>query len=451
MGLEAVFDIECPGFNPNSIHCVAMQVKGKVYDEVDYDRERSFFTKADVLIGHNIVRFDIPIVERILGIKVKARLVDTLPLSWYLYPKRLKHGLADWGEEFGIPKPPIEDWDNLPLEEYINRCREDVKINTKLWNKIWKDLMKLYGDEEKAWRLIDYLTFKMDCAREQEASRWLLDVDHCTKVRDKLVALQQEKTQELAAAMPKVPKYGKFKKPAKCYKLNKEMSEAGKTWFALLEREGLPADTEGVVEAVVEVKEPNPGSHPQVKDWLYGLGWEPETFEFKRDKATGNVRKIPQINLKEGKGVCPSIKKLFHKEPGLAVLEGLSILTHRIGVLNGFLANVDEDGYVQAKIQGLTNTLRFKHRVVVNLPGIDKPYGADIRACLVCPEGYELGGSDMKSLEDRTKQHYMWPHDPEYVKEMMTPDFDPHLGLAEFAKAMTTDEVKFYKWYESQK
>ena len=443
--LEAVFDLEGDGFKPTKIHCVAMQVKGKIYDEVDYDRERSFFSKADVLIGHNIVRFDIPIVERILGIKVKARLVDTLPLSWYLYPKRLKHGLADWGEDFGVPKPPIEDWDNLPIEEYVNRCREDVRINTKLWNKIWKDLMKLYGDEEKAWRLIDYLTFKMDCAREQEASRWLLDQDHCVKTRDKLVALKQEKTKELAAAMPKVPKYGKFKKPPKCYKLNKEMSEAGKTWFALLEREGLPADTEGVVEAIVEVKEPNPGSHPQVKDWLYGLGWEPETFEFKRDKATGDVRKIPQINLKEGKGVCPSIKKLFHKEPGLAVLEGLSILTHRIGVLNGFLANVDEDGYVQAKIQGLTNTLRFKHRVVVNLPGIDKPYGADIRACLVCPEGYELGGSDMKGLEDRTKQHYMWPHDPDYVSSMLEDDFDPHIDIAVFAGLMSEEDGNAYK------
>lgn len=443
--LEAVFDLEGDGFKPTKIHCVAMCVNGKMYDEVDYDRERAFFAKADVLIGHNIVRFDIPIVERILGIKVKGRLVDTLALSWYLYPKRLKHGLADWGEEFGVPKPPIEDWDNLPIEEYINRCREDVKINTKLWQKIWKDLLKLYGDEEKAWRLIDYLTFKMDCAREQEASRWLLDVDHCTKTRDKLVALQQEKVKELALAMPKVAKYGKFKKPTKCFKLNKEMSEAGKTWFALLGREGLPADTEGVVEAVVEVKEPNPGSHPQVKDWLYSLGWVPETFEFKRDKATGDIRKIPQINLKEGKGVCPSIKKLFPIEPNLAVLEGLSILTHRIGVLNGFLANVDEDGYVQAKIQGLTNTLRFKHRVVVNLPGVDKPYGADIRACLVCPEGYELGGSDMMSLEDRTKQHYMWPHDPKYVSSMMEDDFDPHVDLAVFAGLMTEEDGATFK------
>jgi hypothetical protein len=42
----------------------------------------------------------------------------------------------------------------------------------------------------------------------------------------------------------------------------------------------------------------------------------------------------------------------------------------------------------------------------------------------------------------------MWDFDPEYVKEMMTDDFDPHLGLAEFAGALTKEEVEFYKWYK---
>lgn len=443
--LEAVFDCEGDGLKPTKLHCVAMQVKGKIYDTTEYSRMRDFFTKADVLIGHNIIRWDIPQIERLLGIKIKARFVETLALSWYLYPKRLKHGLADWGEEFGVPKPVVEDWDNLPIEVYVNRCREDVKINTLLWEKIWKDLLKLYGDADKAWRLIDYLTFKMDCAREQERSRWLLDVPKCTELSQRLSLIRDQKVVELGLVMPKVPVIAKRKKPKKLFKLNKEPNAYAGPWFALLDAQGLPRDYDGVVEEIVGWEEPNPGSVPQIKAWLYSLGWEPQTFEFKRDKATGDVRQIPQINLKEGKGVCPSIKKLFNKEPNLAVLDGLSILTHRIALLNGFLANVDEDGYVQAQVQGLTNTLRFKHRVVVNLPGIDKPYGADIRGCLVCPEGFELAGSDMMSLEDRTKQHYMWPHDPEYVKEMLSPDFDPHIDLAVFAGLMTYEDGKQYK------
>jgi hypothetical protein len=62
----------------------------------------------------------------------------------------------------------------------------------------------------------------------------------------------------------------------------------------------------------------------------------------------------------------------------------------------------------------------------------------------------------MSSLEDRTKQHYMYYFDPEYVKEMQTPDFDPHLALAEFSYKMTEgtmgitpSEVEWFKAWDN--
>jgi len=442
----SVFDVECDGFNPTKLHCIS--VKGtntKLKSTANYDNMRKFFTNADVLIGHNIIRFDIPVVERILGIKITARRVDTLALSWYLEPQRVRHGLEYYGEDFGIPKPVVTDWDGLTTEEYIHRCEEDVKINTTLWEKQWKQLLKLYGSEEEAWRFIDYLTFKMDCALEQEVRKWKLDVPRATKVLAELVAIREDKVTELASVMPKVPVISKKSRPAKPFKQDGSWSIVGSNWFSLLLENNLEDDYDGVVEVVTGEKEPNPGSSPQLKAWLNSFGWVPETFEYKRNKDTGDVRKIPQMNLKHGGGVCPSIKKLFEVEPKLQVLEGLSILTHRISILNGFLGNIDEDGYIQARIQGLTNTLRFKHQVVVNLPGVDKPYGTDIRGCLIAPEGYELLGSDMCSLEDRTKQHYMWDFDPDYVKEMMTDDFDPHIDLAMFAKAMKPEDAHNFK------
>lgn len=444
-----VFDIEADGLDAKKIHCLSMDNDKLARSTSSYDSMRKFFTNAKVLIGHNIIRYDIPTVERILGIKIKARLVDTLALSWYLEPERLRHGLAEWGEEFGVPKPVVEDWENQPIEVYVNRCEQDVRINTKLWKQQWKQLIKLYGSEEEAWRLIDYLSFKMKCAADQEKFRWKLDEARCKETAQRLEAEKEKKLEELAAAMPKVAVKASKTKPAKLYlkgKLN-TLSVAGETWFALLKEQGLPEDYEGVVEYVKDWKEPNPGSTDQVKAWLYSLGWEPTTFQHKRDKVTGDVRKIPQVqqDKTKGPGLCSSVKKLYAKEPKLEVLDGLSILTHRISVLNGFLDNVDDEGYVRAEVQGLTNTLRFKHRVVVNLPGVDKPYGADIRGCLVAPEGYELCGSDMSSLEDRTKQHYMWPHDPDYVREMMTPDFDPHLDLAKFAGELTALQVAMHK------
>jgi DNA polymerase I-like protein with 3'-5' exonuclease and polymerase domains len=95
-----------------------------------------------------------------------------------------------------------------------------------------------------------------------------------------------------------------------------------------------------------------------------------------------------------------------------------------------------------AGIAGLTNTFRFKHRKpLVNLPAVDKPYGKEIRGLLTAPEGVELCGSDMVSLEDNTKRHYMKPLDPEYVEEMSCEGFDPHLDLAKHAGAVTQADI----------
>lgn len=444
----AVFDVEANGITPTKIWCLSKSEKGKIVSTTDYDKMRKFLTSADILIGHNIIRWDVVHLERLLGIKVGAKLVDTLILSWYLEPKRIMHGLEFWGEEFGIPKPKIDDWDNLTTEEYIHRCEEDVKINTQLWERFWKHLLLLYGSEEEAWRLIDYLSFKMDCAREQERNRWKLDVDRCEKVLNRLTEDKQEKIEGLVQAMPKVPEKAVKSPPKKPYKKDGSLSSIGMQWREFLLENNLPSSHNEPVEYVKRLNEPNPNSSVQVKDWLYSLGWKPETFKYVRDKETGDVRKIEQVNKPHGGGICDSIKRLYSKESTLELLDGLSVISHRISILKGFLSAVDEEGYVQAQVQGLTNTLRWKHKVCVNLPGVDKPYGVDIRGCLVAPEGYVLVGSDMSSLEDRTGMHYQYDLDPEYVEMKSTDGYDPHLQMCIVAGMITEDEAEFYKWYK---
>ena len=73
------------------------------------------------------------------------------------------------------------------------------------------------------------------------------------------------------------------------------------------------------------------------------------------------------------------------------------------------------------------------------------PYGSEIRSLLTIREGRELCGSDMSSLEDRTKQHYMMPIDPDYVEEMNKEGFDPHLDIAVEAKFLTQEQADAYK------
>ena len=144
-----VFDVEADGLKATKLHCLSANMDDKISSTTSYERMAKLMSREDViLVGHNIIRYDIPTLERLLGIEVKCELVDTLSISWYLEPERKLHGLEVWGEEFGVPKPVITDWENTPIDVLIHRCEEDVKINTLLWKRQWKQLVKLYEGEE---------------------------------------------------------------------------------------------------------------------------------------------------------------------------------------------------------------------------------------------------------------------------------------------------------------
>ena len=432
--METVFDIETDGLLDvlTKIHVMSWSNDmGEVKHTHDYDEMRYVLLNSETLVGHNIIRFDIPAVEKLLGIKVKARLIDTLALSWYINHGRMKHGLEGYGEEYGVPKPVIKDWNTLTPQEYAHRCDEDVKINNRLWRDLDLKLNKLYRDApEDKNRLIDYLSFKLDCAREQEELQWKLDVPKAQAAYDEISRLKEEKVEQLADAMPKRVLTKTVKQPKRDrYKKDGNLSSDWENWFGLCKQYRQPDTT---LDFVVEKgrERGNPNSNDQVKDWLYSLGWKPVTYKFTRNKVTGNEKRIEQV--RKGSELCQSVRDLSSVDAAVDLLDGLTVLTHRAGILKGFLEG-HTDGYLQAGVAGLTNTFRFKHfKPLVNLPSVDKPYGDVIRGCLIAPEGYMLCGADMTSLEDTTKRHYMKPLDPDYVNEMSREGFDPHLDLAKY-------------------
>ena len=437
-----VFDIETDGLldELTKIHVMSWSNDmGEVKHTHDYDEMRYVLLNSETLVGHNIIRFDIPAIEKVLGIEVKARLIDTLALSWYLHHDRMKHGLEGYGEDYGVPKPVIKDWNTLTPEEYAHRCDEDVKINNRLWRDLSMKLDKLYKDAEADKdRLIDYLTFKLDCAKEQETLRWKLDVDKAQAAYDEIMSLKVEKVEQLADAMPKKILTKVVKRPDKSFTARGDYTVRWLKWEAYCKEY---KQLETTMQFVVKTGEErgNPNSNDQVKDWLYSLGWKPRTYKFLRDKVTGDERQIEQVR-KNGE-LCSSVKELAEIDPAVDLLDGLTVLTHRASILKSFL-EYHKDGWLEASVAGLTNTFRFKHyRPLVNLPGVDKPYGDVIRGCLTCPDGYLLAGADMTSLEDTTKRHYMKPLDPDYVEAMSREGFDPHLDLALHAGVITQDDI----------
>ena len=439
--MTTVFDIETDGLlnEMTKIHVLSYSDDGKtIHHTHDYDEMREFFATRKTIAGHNIIRFDAPAVEKILGIKIKSRMIDTLALSWYINHTRMKHGLEGYGEEYGVPKPVIKDWNTLTPQEYAHRCDEDVKINVRLLRDLDLKLNKLYQDPTEKDRLIDYLSFKLDCAREQEALQWKLDVPKAQAAYDEISQLKEEKVEQLADAMPKRILTRMVSQPKVMHKKDGELSSHGEKWVALC-KEYKQSVTSLCFVVKTGEERGNPNSNDQVKDWLRSLGWEPRTFKFVRDKATGDERQIEQV--RKNSELCQSVRDLAGHDPAVDLLDGLTVLTHRAGILKSFL-ECHTDGFLEASIAGLTNTFRFKHyRPLVNLPGVDKPYGDVIRGCLMCPEDYVLAGADMTSLEDTTKRHYMKPLDPDYVNEMSREGFDPHLDLALHAGVITQDDI----------
>jgi hypothetical protein len=460
-----VVDVEADSLHPTKIWCMSYCEVGTrdIRSTTSYKAMRRLLSNPDIIIiGHNFYRWDAVHLMRLLEVEMKNEIVDTLAISWVLHSKRPKHGLEDWGEYYGFPKVSVndEEWSGpvggmtkaSHMKLMIERCDRDVLININLWDDQWAKLLEIYeGDEDEVWRYIRYLMFKMDCAREQEASRWKLDVERCTEGLETLEAAKLAKVVDLIAAMPPVPKIAKRSRPKELYKKNGDLSVYGQRWVDLCAEHGRSSAFNGEIGVITGYKEPKPTSPQQVKDWLYSFGWRPIHLKYVRDKETNEVRTIPQVKSEFVDGeVCDSVKALFDMEPKLELLSGLGILTHRIGVLKGYLNNVDEDGYVSALIQGLTNTLRFKHKVVLNLPGVDKPHGELMRGVLIAPEGYELCGADMASLEDRTGMHYQYPLDPEYVEKKSTEGYDPHTTMCISAGLITEEEEEFYKWMKAK-
>lgn len=447
-----VFDIESDGLldSVTKIHCLSYKkFSNSIFVEegsyTEYSDIIKFFETNEVLVGHNIIMYDIPVIEKILNIKVDCILIDTLALSWYLFPIQIKHGLEQWGEILGVKKPEIKDWENLDIKDYIHRCETDVVINSLLYDKQVKYLNLIYDNNEKQINnLINYLGFKLDCAREQEEVKCKLNIKLVKESLQELYSLRDEKLTSLISFMPKNIKFKEVNIPNKLYKKNGDLSNAGIKWFNLLTEEGLPQDYREVVTVKVSEEDGNPASTTQLKSWLESLGWEPRTFEYRKNKA-GEVKAIPQIYVDDQ--VCDSIKELYPIEPALENLDMLSLINHRIGIFNSMLEKANREGFIVAEIGGFTNTLRFKHRKpIVNLPKVFKFYGEKIRGSIIAPdEDSILCGSDMSSLEDTTKQHYMYFFDPDYVTQMRIPGFDPHLDIAVLAGMLTPEQVAQHK------
>ena len=168
-----IFDLETNGLihDATRIHCVALHWCEENITESFNDEKYAASPKelpmasnysittalgylevADVLVGHNIVGFDIPIIKRIYHwFNPSATIVDTLLLSRLYHPNLLdidkkhnwphmplqlygRHSLEAYGYRLGEYKGNFgktTDWKDWS-QEMQDYCEQDVIVTTKL-------------------------------------------------------------------------------------------------------------------------------------------------------------------------------------------------------------------------------------------------------------------------------------------------------------------------------
>ena len=158
-----------------TIHCiVAKDIDiGKIYkfygsanvtgDHGAISTGIDFISQANVLIGHNILEHDLPLLGRLGGLVYAGQTVDTLVISRALNPDRHHppgcpgsnlnpvtgrsdrigpHSIAAWGYRVGKKKVDIYDW-RVFTPGMLCRCIEDVEINHLVFSALLKELEEL--------------------------------------------------------------------------------------------------------------------------------------------------------------------------------------------------------------------------------------------------------------------------------------------------------------------
>ncbi len=164
MTTSLLFDIEATGFLRcgSSIHCIVMRDLDEEDDAKVFDcqPERAVIQavkqleNADILTGHNIVHYDIPLVkEQFPDFDFQGQVLDTLVLSRLYYPsiadrdferrpdgmpQRLygRHSLEAWGYRLRCFKGDFakhEDNFELYTPEMLDYCIQDTQVTLQLF------------------------------------------------------------------------------------------------------------------------------------------------------------------------------------------------------------------------------------------------------------------------------------------------------------------------------
>jgi DNA polymerase-1 len=370
-------DLEANGLTPDTIWCVVTRENGVSQVHTRADTLCEALAGSVSVCGHNLIGYDLPVLERLWGLSVAPeRVVDTLVLSRLFDPSRQGgHSLRAWGETLGFPKGDHDDWSCLS-PEMIDYCIQDVAVTEAVHQQLVKDM------EDFSPECIE-LEHKVQFAvQQQERNGWVLD---------------QQLANELCAT---------FKEGMNA--IEAELQEM----FPPIVEERISEKTGKRLKDKVTVF--NVGSRQQVAERLAtkGAKWN--------EKTPSGKPVVDEKTLKENNHVPEAGK----------VLEYLT-LQKRYAQVHSWLEAVKEDGRVHGRVisnGAVTGRMTHQSPNMAQVPASHSPYGHECRSCWTVPEGKKLVGFDASGLELRMLAHYM--DDKEFTNVLLTEDIHTRNQMA---------------------
>ena len=415
---KIVFDIEADGLHPENVWCiVAKELDGKIhtFDNTQIHEGIKFLQEADTLIGHNIIGYDIPVLEKLYDVKFNCNVEDTLVMSRLFNPVRENgHALKAWGWRVGMLKQEQpEDFDSY-TPEMLEYCIQDVKLNEAVYKFLIKEGTLFSQDSINLEHQVAYII------KDQERNGFFFNTQQAMELLAELKTKQLEVEDEVHNTFK--PKWVDDKLVTPYVKKDGELSKRG-----LTDEEYDKCIKTQNVEPFMRQKlvDFNLGSRKQIGEYLIDFGWKPVKFT-----PTG------QPIVDEG-----TLKKIEHIREAKLIADFL-LYQKRIAQVTSWIDELKDDRVHGSVIPNGTITGRMTHRNpnMAQVPNAGSPYGKECRSCWTVPKGYKLVGIDASSLELRMLAHYM--DDSDYIEEVINGDI--HTTNQKLAGLKTRDQAKTF-------
>ena len=425
-----VFDLETDGLydEVTTIHCLVLH---------DLNRDQTFtygpdsiavglehLATAHVLIGQNILFYDIPVIRKLYPFYTfaAARIIDTLITTRLIWPKeklydmdteqymqvppklRGSASLKAWGYRLSDYKIDFKDFKEYS-EEMLAYCIQDVSVTTQLFKHTQKQ-----SCSEAALKLEHDFALAIE---KQIRSGFPFDVDACLDLVDDLRTKQATLEAYLKELFP----------PKKIETVFiPKVNNAGRGYV------------KGQPFTKVMHEEFNPGSRQQIVDRLQTkYGW------------------VPEKSTEKGNPILDDDVLSALPYPEAKPLAEYMLIKKRLGQIadgnNAWLKLVnDETGCMHGDV--VTNgciTGRCAHRNpnMGQVPAGYSEYGKECRGLFHAPDGWTLIGVDAKALELRCLAGYLayWDNG-EYARVVTDESIDIHVFNQKMFGVETRDIAK---------